>query len=128
MSAFSDALLSAQLTLAKEAGETVDLWRSGNTTSDVEAVPGEKNEEATNYDGVTRTTRIQAFLIKVADYQISATAVTPEQFDRLFWDVNGDTLTFEAMSYTDDGTVYEYTDSYRTHYRIFYKLIDEADI
>ena len=126
-SPFAKALLAAQEVFAEEAGESVSIVRSGNpTTTDVEAVPGKKDEEALNYDGVTRVVRSQNFLIKVADYQINSVAVKPAKFDQIIWVNNGVTLTFTAQPDGQDDAVFEYTDCYRTHYRIFCKLTDEA--
>lgn len=125
-SAFAQALLAAQEQFAVEAGESVSITRGGDTTANVEAVPGKHDQEASNYEGVTRTVRVQNFLIKVADYQINSVAVEPQEFDKITWVNNGETLTFTAQPYAMDDAVYEYTDPYRTHYRVFCKLTNEA--
>ena len=126
VSPFAQALLDAQNLFATEAGESVDIVRGVNTTSGVTAVPGKSEHEATNYDGVTHSVRVQDFIFLVSDYQILGSAVEPAPFDRVVWVNNGVTLTFEALPFEHDESVYIHTDQYRTHFRVHYKLISEV--
>lgn len=104
--------------LKRATGITVTYWR-GPKSVELTVIPGLTRMEVDNIDGAVTSEVVPDFLIKVIDLVINNEQVTPKRHDRIEW--NG--RMFELFS-VGSSREYDYTDQYRTMYRVHTKEVD----
>lgn len=111
------ALLRLPASHKKVAGVAV-TYRRNHSSVEITAIPGFTNTEEQSVDGAVFSSITDDFLIEVTDLVLDGELTTPQRNDRIDWGER----TFEVFS---DGArrAYDYTDQYRTSYRVHTKEV-----
>lgn len=97
MGAFDADFAVADELFAEAFGDTVSLHRGVATATGIVAEAVQRDYEIFDVDGFETTANLRDYVIDVADYTISGSAVTPQIGDRIKETISGVVHVFEVV-------------------------------
>ena len=118
------AVYSNGLQALQDVGGVSVTYQRGSDTVSVTALIGDTRVElADNYGGVTVTSPIRDYIIRVSDLVLGGSVIEPAAGDQIRETSGSTTYVFEVMPAGAD-TAFRYSDRYRTAWRIHTKHVD----